>query len=608
MITQKINLNLIPNGVMPRVNVSQYDYGSRTLEITLYNGSSLFTIPTGANVIIQGTKKDNRGFQYSNLEFSGSVVTADITQQMTVFEDEVQVELVIITGSGDNTQQLATANFILNVEPAALKSDIVVSETDIPAIQTLPEAMEEVEAAVKLIETVLPAIEGAEAWAVGTKDGVPVTSEDEQYHNNSKYYAEQASTSETNAGLSASAASGSATSASGSAEDAEAYGIGKRGGVDVTSGDVAYQNNSKYYAGLASNSANNASTSETNAGLSESAASGYSDESEAWATGEINGTPVASDKPQYHNSAKWWADQASQAAGGGVTSFNGRSGSVSPADGDYNITQIAPTSGATEGQVVVVNSNGDFTVDDAPSSGHTIKDSTTTFTQRDNLKFTGAGVSVSDDSSGNATVVSISGSGANLPRADYETSPATAAHAIDDILYYNNKFYDVTSAIAIGDTLTVSSGLIEGNISERPGGMSYEVFGIPGGGPGGTITADDISYNNTSSGLSATKVQGAIDEVNGRIAKHDISSTNYYHLELDTPYTVPSDGYFVVRCNNVSTSYAMGKISGVTVITIVSDMQTTATAYPNSAVFVKKGATISVSGSTGSDGVFYPLV
>lgn len=371
MITQKINLNLIPNGVMPRVNVSQYDYGSRTLEITLYNGSSLFTIPTGANVVIQGTKKDNRGFQYSNLEFSGSVVTADITQQMTVFEDEVQVELVIITGSGDNTQQLATANFILNVEPAALKSDIVVSETDIPAIQTLPEAMAEVEAAVELIETALPAIEGAEAWAVGTKDGVPVTSEDEQYHNNSKYYAEQASTSETNAGLSASAASGSATSASGSAEDAEAYGIGKRGGMDVTSGDVAYQNNSKYYAGLASNSANNASTSETNAGLSASAASGSAtsasnnaDESEAWATGEIDGIPVASDKPQYHNSAKYWADQASQAAGGGVTSFNGRNGSVSPLKGDYDITKISPTSGATTGQIVKVDANGDFTVDD----------------------------------------------------------------------------------------------------------------------------------------------------------------------------------------------------------------------------------------------------
>lgn len=32
----------------------------------------------------------------------------------------------------------------------------------------------------------------AEAWARGTKDGTPVTSSDEQYENNAKYYAEQA--------------------------------------------------------------------------------------------------------------------------------------------------------------------------------------------------------------------------------------------------------------------------------------------------------------------------------------------------------------------------------------------------------------------------------
>ena len=32
----------------------------------------------------------------------------------------------------------------------------------------------------------------AEAWAVGEKDGVPVTNIDPQYHNNSEYYAEQA--------------------------------------------------------------------------------------------------------------------------------------------------------------------------------------------------------------------------------------------------------------------------------------------------------------------------------------------------------------------------------------------------------------------------------
>lgn len=96
----------------------------------------------------------------------------------------------------------------------------------------------------------------------------------------------------------------------------------------------------------------------------------------------------------------------------------------------------------------------------------------------------------------------------DLVRASYEESPAIYAHAIDDILYYNNKFYDVTSAIAIGDTLTVSSGLIEGNISERAGDMSYEVFGIPGGGSDGTVIADDV-YN----ALIHAKQDGTGEEV-----------------------------------------------------------------------------------------------
>ena len=47
MITQTINLNLIPGGVLPRINVSQYDKGSRTLNFNIYNGSVLFPIPCG---------------------------------------------------------------------------------------------------------------------------------------------------------------------------------------------------------------------------------------------------------------------------------------------------------------------------------------------------------------------------------------------------------------------------------------------------------------------------------------------------------------------------------------------------------------------------------
>jgi len=60
---------------------------------------------------------------------------------------------------------------------------------------------------------------------------------------------------------SAAAASGSERAAAGSAEESEAWAVGKRKGADVGSGDPAYHNNSKYYAGEASGYAGAASIS-----------------------------------------------------------------------------------------------------------------------------------------------------------------------------------------------------------------------------------------------------------------------------------------------------------------------------------------------------------
>lgn len=175
MITQSINLNLIPGGVLPRINVSQYDKGSRTLQFNLYNGSTAFSIPSSSAITIQGTKADNTGFQYS-CTYSGSVVTADLAQQMTAFAGEVTCEIVI-TKSGNI---LGTANFILNVEQAALSDDIVISDTDLPLIEQAVEAVQETKGY----------SEDAEAYAIGTRNGVAVTSGDAAYENNAKYYAE----------------------------------------------------------------------------------------------------------------------------------------------------------------------------------------------------------------------------------------------------------------------------------------------------------------------------------------------------------------------------------------------------------------------------------
>lgn len=76
--------------------------------------------------------------------------------------------------------------------------------------------------------------QSAQSAAVNAQTAAETAQEDAEVS------AANAATSETNAGT-------SATNADGSAKDSEAYAVGKRGGVDVTSGDPAYQNNSKYY-------------------------------------------------------------------------------------------------------------------------------------------------------------------------------------------------------------------------------------------------------------------------------------------------------------------------------------------------------------------------
>lgn len=112
----------------------------------------------------------------------------------------------------------------------------------------------------------------------------------------------------------ADAASTSATAAAGSATEASGY------------------------VGQAQSAASNASASATAAAASAQGVSDYADLSKSWAIGQTGKRPDES-----VNNAKYWAEVAAGAAGGGVTSFNGRSGVVVPQSGDYSAATIGYT-------------------------------------------------------------------------------------------------------------------------------------------------------------------------------------------------------------------------------------------------------------------------
>lgn len=183
MTSQTLNLNLIPQGVKPVIHVSQYDKG-QTWIFNLMLGNAYYDIPAGSSVTIQGTKSDNTGFQYA-CSYVGHTVTAKEQQQMTVLAGDVPAELRITKGD----DLIGTLNFVIRVERAALSDETVISETELPIVEQVIEFIEQVPA----IEDEMNGLkEDAEAWAKGTKDGTPVPSSAEQYHNNSKWYAEQA--------------------------------------------------------------------------------------------------------------------------------------------------------------------------------------------------------------------------------------------------------------------------------------------------------------------------------------------------------------------------------------------------------------------------------
>lgn len=227
---QIVNLQIAPTAVNPVINVSQYDVG-RQFQLKLYDGSVAYNLPTGATARIEGIKPDSKVFSYMDaVSVSGNTLTITTKEQMTILFGTVYCEIRISKAGTD----IGTLNFWLVVEKSPMDGDIDISDTEIPAIIELAREQEH----------------NAEAWAVGTKGGIPVASDEPQFQNNSKFYAEQAKDSADQADSDAETAheqaaiaTNKATEASASATLSESWavgGTGSRPGEDV--------NNSWYWS------------------------------------------------------------------------------------------------------------------------------------------------------------------------------------------------------------------------------------------------------------------------------------------------------------------------------------------------------------------------
>ena len=169
-----------------------------------------------------------------------------------------------------------------------------------------------------------------------------------------KAAAESAKAAAVTAGASAESANASAQSAKSAAESAKAAAQTAQSKAETANtsaqtakADAEAANTSAQSAKTAAESAKSAAAgSAQSAGASAQSAQASSKLSESWAVGGT-GTRTGEDT----NNAKYWSEQAQNAAGGGVSSFNGRAGAVAPQKGDYTAEMVGADAQGAAGAV-----------------------------------------------------------------------------------------------------------------------------------------------------------------------------------------------------------------------------------------------------------------
>ena len=479
MITQSINLNLIPGGVLPRINVSQYDQGTRTLVFNLFNGATSFTV-TGLTVYIVGTKKDNTGFEYACTISGTSQVTCDITDQMTAFAGEVTCEIRIL----DGTDQLGTCNFILNVEPSALSDNTVISETDIPIIQNIPQYVSEAEGYKDL----------AHQWATYGSD-----SETPSSTNNAKYWANQSQQYATGA-LQWKGSITFANIPSTGITQGDMYNVtdsfttdsrfAEGSGIECPAGtNIIYDENGKWDLQNPPYEASQVEYDNTTSGASATDAQGaldeaFSDIDEIYKANSILGAKNLIPYPYYTTSSTILNVSITNNSDGTIT-LNGTStgngefvfvanaNNFYPKAGTYKVSGISGGSSSTyfietqlSGSVTYLyDGEEEITTDGTKYLRFSFKFKTgatfTDFVVSPMLRL----ASDTDDTyrpyamTNRELTEEVNEVKSNLATIE-TTSTASKAYSVGDYLVYKGQLYEVTSAIASGGTLTVGTNIV----------------------------------------------------------------------------------------------------------------------------------------------------
>ena len=125
MLTLTNRIDMRPGAVPLVIHLGQYD-SDFSLVFELYSSAGNFTVESGTTAMIRGTKTDGHAYDAdATIDISAKTVTVAGSEQMTAAKGRNVYELVL-TKSG---KVLSTANFILDVERAAMDADTIASES-----------------------------------------------------------------------------------------------------------------------------------------------------------------------------------------------------------------------------------------------------------------------------------------------------------------------------------------------------------------------------------------------------------------------------------------------------------------------------------------------
>lgn len=296
---------------------------------------------------------------------------------------------------------------------------------------------------------------------------------------NARYYSIQAGTSASNAATSAANAASSESNAASSESNAA---TSETNAAASETNAASSETNAATSETNARASASAAALSEAAAALSRAAAATSSEDSEAWSVGTRNGVPVPSTDPAYNNNAKYWAEAAAGAAGGGVTSFNGRAGAVSSQVHDYSANQVDFN-----------NADNGFTATNTQAAIEEVAD---------NLS----------DLDTSLSSVAKTGSYNDLSDTPYLATVATSGSYAD-----LSNTPTLGTAAAKNSTNTISSG----NTALIESGSVYSLKQTLETALGNKVNTSDIANN-----LTTTTAGKVLDATQGKALNDSISATN----------------------------------------------------------------------------------